>query len=178
MFEPDTEKQKELFEEFRQPSRKLKFFKANSQSFQNKLFIFQISAEKTVFILLGIVVLVVFTFCFGVERGKRLVIAERSPLVRSLASEQPAKDTAVQPPFIAKPASPKSYSIRIATYLNKESCQKDVDKIKKSGFPAYLAQSGKFFVINVGDYAEKNQADAAFSVLKNKYRDSYIKTNR
>ena len=178
-----AEKQKELFEEFENQSRKLSFFKKNKQFLQNRIFVFQFSREKLALLLLGLVVLISVAFCLGVERGKDLrpqvMIAPRAPVEKSAPPEPQAKPSLPAQPTVKLPVGKGSvYTIRVATYINKNSAEKAAVKIKQSGFPVYTKASGRSFMICVGDYNDKKQAESALLRLKKTYKDSYIKTTK
>lgn len=168
MLDQESEKQKELFEEFQKPQKKLIFFKNNNRHLQNRIFLWQLSTEKIVFLSMGIILSAVITFSLGVERGKRLVLKERVAAI--LPAAQP----------VGKTKTSATYTIMAASCLKEDDAQKDAVKLKKAGFPVYITQSGKFFVIKVGDFNDKEQADAVLSALKKNhgYTDIYIKTNK
>jgi hypothetical protein len=180
MFSDEIEKQKELFEEFQKPGKKLKFLAISNRFAQNKIFIMQFSIEKLIFMAIGIIVLIVFTFCFGVERGKRLVSIRPQP-----AQKADVEHTKVMQPELAQKTVEKirhsqTYTIITAAYRNENFAQEIVAKMRKAGFPAYLVLSGKHFLIKVGDYKNKKQADEVLLELKKYpgYSSSYITTNR
>ena len=147
------------------------------------MFIWQISSEKIVFLSIGIIVLAVITFCLGVERGKRMVQTVKVAAVQ-LAQERVQAATFTSNSKTVSGSGPAvrsaTYTIMTASYAKKDDAQKDAVRLKKAGFPVYIAQSGRFFVIKVGDFNDKAQADAAFSALKKNYgyTDIYIRTNK
>ena len=198
----EIEKQRELFEEFKKPDTNLRFFKDNKRFFQNRILALQFSIEKLIFLLLGIIILIIFTFCLGVELGKRIIypaknmahllsvpakFAKQAGNLETL-SIKPAVKLPVQEniqmksPLISMPskkqASGSIYAIRVASYANKISAEGIVAKIRKTGLPAYLVKSGKLFAICVGDYSDKKQAESVLLSLRKKYKDSYIKMIR
>lgn len=193
MFSEETEKQKELFGEFQEPEKKIKFFKNNNRFLLNRIFVLQFSAEKLTFLLIGTVLLIVLIFCLGAEQGKRAasggrITASRTAAVLQKETKTPETAQAKTPAakktgltiYSASPA-PRSggiHTIRIATYKNKTSAEKIAAKIKKEGFPAYFVKSGNFFLICVGDYNTRQDAEATLSALKKNYQDCYIKTTK
>lgn len=172
MFNEEMEKQKELFEQFQKPDKKLKFLSSNNRFFQNRLYVLQFSIEKLIFLAIGIIVLIIFTFCFGVERGKRLAKASIQTPKASILVPKAAN--------LQKPKDFSTYSVVTASYVNKKSAQEFVDKMRKAGFPAYLVSSGKYFVIKVGDYKDKRQAEAVLLQIKKLSGSSggYVKASR
>lgn len=171
----EIEKQKELFGEFQEPEKKLKFFKNKNRFLPNRMLILQFSAEKLTFLLIGTVLLIILTFCLGVERGKRIASgAAKAPETMQVKAPVQAK----APTEKKSGSTEKIHTIRIATYINKTSAENITAKIKKEGFPAYIVKSGNFFLICVGDYNTRQDAEAALSTLKKNYQDSYIKTTK
>ncbi len=189
MVDEHIEKQKELFEEFQKPEKKFRFFKGNNNKFlQDRPFLLQFSVEKLIFYSIGILLVVIVIFCLGVEQGKNIINYKKPIAVQNQAPIQQAPKQQVQavgpvvtkviPRAVVQPKITKGtfYSIRIATYANKDFADKDILKIKQMNLPVYIIKSGKFFVINVGDYADRQAAEAAFSMLKKYFSGIYIKT--
>jgi len=192
MLYEQKEKQKELFEEFKSQGSTLKFFKSQKGLAQNKIFFFQASAEKIVFFLIGLVLIIIVTFCLGVERGKAVVAMPR-PAFAKVSAGRPAQPVQLLITGAKAPAKPapatninnpvvhkgELYTVRLATYINKKSAADETSRLRQSGFPAYIKASDKFYMICVGDYTDKKQADAALAALKKKYGSNiYIKTNK
>jgi cell division septation protein DedD len=209
MLYEQNEKQNELFEEFKAKEGGLRLFKSQKGLAQNKIFLFQFSIEKLVIMLIAFVLIIILTFCIGVERGKYVVGAPKTIVtvkevkqppvpVKQQApvySQQVKSNIAVAPiaPVRLTPVRPVPvatninnpvvhrgdlYTIRIATYINKKSAADESSRLRQIGFPAYIKVSDKFYMICVGDYADKKQADKALAALKKMYKDVYIKTNK
>jgi len=187
MLNQDEEKQKELFEEFSKPAKKPFFFKSNNRYLQDNVFVWQVSPEKIVFLTIGVILLAVITFCLGVERGKQLRDRFQPPSSTGQAvgtgSSENSYRVGTSPVGVSESvptALQKKYTIMVASYIKKDDAQKDAVRLKKAGFPVYVTPSGRFFVIKVGDFNDRQQADAALSALKKNYgyKDIYIKTNK
>ncbi len=178
---PDAgqEKQRELFEEYQPKGRRLSFFKDRTKILQNKIFVLQFSVEKLILISICLMVFVILTYCFGVERGKNIGV---HALNRQVV--KPAGAVAVAPQHRPLPApipavKPSGYAcaVQIATYTTEASAKKGSEEIKKLRVPVYVRQSGKFYVLYAGDYKDRKQAEAALSVLKGRnYKDCIIRT--
>ena len=180
----NTEKQKELFEEFQPGKKGFDFLKGNNNLVQNKIFMLRFSVEKLIFISIAMVVLVVIVFCIGVERGKnkaRPVLpaqvmqnaepADISAPVTNINLGTPLKGVST----LGKGAV---YKIHLATYVGKESAHRQMLKVKESGFPAYIKASSKFFLLCIGDYPDRQQAEGVLAQVRKKYKDCYIKTTK
>ena len=173
----NREKQKELFDEFQSGKKGFDFLKSNNNLVQNKIFMLRFSVEKLIFILIAIVVLVVIVFCLGVELGKN----KARPVLPVLVTESaevmdiPAPATNINTPVSKKGAV---YKIHLATYVGKESARRQMLKVNESGFPAYIKASGKFFLLCIGDYHDRQQAEGVLMQVRKKYKDCYIKTTK
>jgi len=192
------ERQKELFEEFQKPEKTFKFFKSSNKLLQNKLFILQFTFEKAVFLSIGLVIIFIIVFCFGVERGKCIAGYKKTIVVQNIIAPATSSSKNIKAPEVPVPSAIQPaavlntgifrggsqrvdekgyvYKIRIASYINKNFAEKDLQKIKQMGFPAYMAKSGKYFAIYVGDYNNKAAAESALSALRKKYSGISIKT--
>jgi len=71
--------------------------------------------------------------------------------------------------------SSKPYTIIAAAFVNKGTAAQEMNRLKKDGFDALIVQSGRFFKICVGAYADKESAQAALKRVKQRYKDAYIK---
>lgn len=52
----------------------------------------------------------------------------------------------------------KKYTIRLASYIKQAAAKSTADRLKKKGYQTYVKQSGKYFVLNVGRFSEKQSA--------------------
>ena len=52
----------------------------------------------------------------------------------------------------------KKYTIRLASYIKQTAAKSTADRLKKKGYQTYVKQSGKYFVLNVGRFSEKQSA--------------------
>lgn len=200
MLYDNKEKQKELFDEFKTEEKSFKLFKGQARLFQNRVFVFQLSLEKTAFLFISAILILVVSFCVGIERGKRIVNITKPPasVILPATKQQPdaivVKKQTAQNFFVKTKSVPATniitktssiprkgiiYTIRIASYTNKKLAADETSKIRQIGFPAYVKTSGKYYLICVGDYMDKKQADAILPALKNRYGDGiYIKTSK
>ena len=51
------------------------------------------------------------------------------------------------------------YTIRLASYVNRNPAQHTAEKLKKKGYVTEVRQSGKYFVLNVGRFTAKQSAE-------------------
>ena len=130
-----------------------------------------LSVESLViFTILGIMV-ALFAFSFGVERGKHLsaqVLDERVSAawnggVRTMA------------PVAVAPVVLERYTLHAATYGNEEYARQDALLLKAKGFQTFLIKSGKYWLLCVGNFNNKERAAAFSRKLPGEYRLSQVR---
>ncbi len=163
--------------------------------------------------ILGIMV-AVFAYSLGVERGKHVMASEfrrtavtqtavaESTAVVQQASVTPAATTVRQVPAVAgkpvnavpaavKPAvatapaaiaqqpqvpSAFKYTIQVASYADEKFAKKAAVDLNKNGFETLVMQKGKYAILCVGKFNQKNEAMAVISKLKSKYKDCLVRS--
>lgn len=183
--------QKELFE-FREPKKRFPQF---SGFFPKNFAGISLSAEKLIFVVIGLVMAAVLVYALGVERGK--AIARRSPTAAarpvavrnvpaysptplpatapprtaSAAAIRPGPEKApVPPPKLTLPLTPsginKPYTIVAASFSNRENALAAVDALRKRGLEAFMVKSGVYFQVCVGTYPDKTSAPSQNALAK------------
>lgn len=143
-----------------------------------------------IFTILGIMV-ALFSFSLGVERGKNLAahaLDERvsaawnvgartiaPPPVPAVPVAPAQKSMAAQPKpaeFHGMPAAAATghYTLQAASYGNEEYAQQDALLLKAKGFQTFLIKKGKYWLLCVGNFNTKEGAAAFLKRLPAKYR--------
>jgi len=166
--------QKELFEEYDYSSKWPRFFK--KRRFPQKQFMFSLTYEKATLSLVIAVVLLVISFCLGIERGKKIIRAvypsqQEEPVVQKPAEKLPEPVNNVK--LEKKPKL--LYTIQVATYVKRASAEHEARRLEKRGFPTYVVESGKYYLLRAGAYETKRGAENAKLKLKAKYKDCFVK---
>jgi len=199
----DEKYKKELFE-FDKPRRSFPrlpdiFSKVD---FDNRVAV-TLTLERIIFMAIGLIMLMVVTYALGVEMGKRgaagsavLLPENKISLVKApqIANDaqvagmpQPVKahltPAALKP--AAKPQTPpgsiptqnsaKPYTIFAATFSHREYAAQEMAGLKKTGFDAYIVQSGSMFRLCVGSYPSTAAAQKDLLRVKRTYKDAYLK---
>ncbi len=169
----------------------------HSRGFQPPLFPhrfirLRVAYEDLIFSVLGLILLLLGGFCFGVERGKQL---EVHPVV---AAPQP---NVVPPPVMAIPApsvkvvvvptqsvvsraaakaNSKSgaggaYAIQLASYVDAQSARIESDRLRRRGLDPRVVKQGKYFELRLAGYRSRAEAMVLLSQLKKVYHDGFIK---
>lgn len=167
--EPDKETQQELFDEFKEPHKARKFRLANLAYYPKGRVNINLSYEKAIFSLIGLILIMVIMFSLGVEKGKNLsrqIVALRQQKQLPVTTQQ----TVSAPQPIQKP-----YTIQVASLIQEDSAQKELIKLKSLGFEAFVVKGEKHYVVYVGAFSTKEEAQALLTKLKPTYKDCYIK---
>lgn len=69
----------------------------------------------------------------------------------------------------------EKYIIQVATYLKESTANKEVKKLESSGYPTFASRKGKFIVVFVGEFNDKQKAEEKMKSLKKKYNDCILR---
>jgi septal ring-binding cell division protein DamX len=142
-----------------------------------------------IFTILGIMV-ALFSFSLGVERGKHIaaqalderVSAAWNVGARTMAAMPLLAAPAVTPGSIAPPAVEKKalvfgdrYTLQAATYGNEEYAQQDALLLKAKHFQPFLIKSGKYWILCIGNFNTKEGAASLLRKLPSEYRSSQVR---
>jgi hypothetical protein len=181
--------QKELFE-FEQTKRQKPRF---GGIFQRANFAITLTAEKIVFIIIGIIMLMVVFFALGVEKGKLLVTARRGAIqaqpTAPLGTTEQIKSAATQAIITTKagaPVEPKKtqaqadvlnrpYTVVAAAFLRQDFASKEASRLKAGGFEAFVYYSEPYYLTCVGSFASKDSAQKILGKVKQMHRDAYVR---
>jgi len=154
-----------------------------------------LSVESLViFTILGIMI-ALFSFSWGVERGKHLAaqaLDERVSAAWNVGARTMAPVAAVAVPLQRMAPVKRSvaeqktrgthgfisgtrYTLQAATYENEEYARQDALFIKKKGFQSFLIKSGKYWLLCVGNFNNKESAAALLRKLPGEYRLSQVR---
>jgi len=144
-----------------------------------------------IFAILGIMV-ALFSFSLGVERGKNIaaqtlderVSAAWNVGARTLAV--PAAAVAVSVPAVVQTQKPMynhgfmlgqgmRYTLQLATYGNEEYARQDALLLKAKSFQSFLIKSGKYWLLCVGNFNNKENAAALSRKLPGQFRSSQVR---
>jgi len=73
----------------------------------------------------------------------------------------------------------KRYTIRLASYLKQAPAKSTATKLNKKGYETFVKQSGKYFVLNVGRFSGKNDAQQTLTRLRKELgigKEGFIRT--
>lgn len=145
--------------------------------------------EKTILVIISLVVTTIVSFSLGVEKGKRLSMLKNTRLdtafrIRPSDNTFSPKKQSPAPAIIIKkeedikeanPPEKQGYIIQLASYKTKIHTQKEVELLKKRGLSPLVLSKGNYTVLCVGNLPNKETAQSLLSELKKRYRDCYIR---
>ena len=176
-----------------------------------------LSVENLVVLsILGIMV-AVFAYSLGVERGKHVMASEfkAGALAQPVTAQTPvvavrqtstvpstatavrqapvtgvavnAASTVVKPvsavpvAVVAQkpaqvPAAAFKYTIQVASYADEKFAKKAALDLNKIGFETLVMQKGKYAILCVGKFNQKNEAMSVIAKLKSKYKDCLVRS--
>jgi len=139
--------------------------------------------ERTILIIVAILITGLVAFSLGVEKGRRFVgNTEFVPAtVKSedapIAPQTPLRTKTEKKETIAPAVSEDNlqYTIQLASYQNNSSAKKEAETLKKKGLLPLVLSKGRYTVLCVGNFPDKKNALALLPELKKKYSDCFIR---
>lgn len=133
--------------------------------------------EKTILIIIGIVITGIISFSLGVEKGKSRSV--QLPVKKNIEKEINAaeqrtinKDQTSNEP---EPPEKQDYIIQLASYKTKAYAQKEAEALKKKGLSPLVLSKGNYVVLCIGNFSNRQTAQSLLSELKKRYKDCYIR---
>lgn len=199
----NTQRQQELFEEFiikeKKKSRLFGAFSFKKPIFPQHRLVLSFSYEVVIMILIGVVLAASVLFSLGVERGRILELGENpakvpvkkpAPLpADSYSAEGTVVESApmVKRPDVIKPESdgkqeiknnlPRKefFTVQIASYKARDMAEKELNRLKQKGYSSDIIKKGNYFILCVGSYATKDDAQKALTVWNRQYKGCIIR---
>jgi len=174
--------------------------KRHPRLFQRSL---TISLENFFVFLVIILMGLVASFSIGVERGKQ-VTAKSSPVGQPLKAAVPQKDeapgvvnsdTADKPvpvrvlaetasvvvaerepaPQAAPAVDDKTYTVQVASFKKERYAHKEAEGLKDKGYDIFVLPKGKYSILCVGKFRQKDAAEILSKKMRKKYKDCLIR---
>lgn len=127
------------------------------------------SYEKTILIIIGIVITGIASFSLGVQKGRRVTeiagqrIRVQAPVIKI---EEPKREV--------MPLEGENYVIQLASYKVGSYARKEAALLKKRGLEPRVLAKGIYTVLCVGNIPNKQTARSLLAELKKRYRDCYL----
>jgi len=139
--------------------------------------------ERTILIIVAILITGMVAFSLGVEKGKRFAgnIDFAPATVKSedasIAPQVPLRPKTEKKETIAPtvPQDTLQYTIQLASYQNNSSAKKEAETLKKRGLLPLVLNKGRYTVLCVGNFSDKKNALALLPEFKKRYSDCFIR---
>jgi len=155
--------------------------------------------EKPILLTIVILIITVVAYCLGIERGKGIALQGAPSLANpkekltvrqtdSISTEKDSGPEAVnlkqknidvaqnqQGPYADKKEDNQYYTIQVATYNTNALAQKEAERLKKNGYNPLIVNKGKYVVLCVGNYKDKESARSVLVRLKKQYLDCFMR---
>lgn len=155
--------QLELFSQIQKDYRQIK-----RQVRNNSFFSYIRTYERVIIIIIGFVITGIVSFSLGVEKGKKLVTTPSIKMQDTLGPK-------IQPITIEKKDSLQNYTVQVASFQNKLEAEKEAKELRKNGLLPLILSKGRYTVLYVGNFSNKDTAQSLLSQLKKRYRDCFIR---
>ena len=161
-----------------------------------------LSLENLVIFAIVAIMVVIFVFSLGIERGKGVALTTieapvsdgksvmktevkefkadpqkiKSVLSSSKAIVKAKPVVAAPAGTSAKPAGTGAYTLQVASYKGIKSAQREADKLKQKGFDnVYVLPKGTYTIVCVGNFQNKEDASGVKRQLNNRYQGSVVR---
>ncbi len=147
-------------------------------------------------VVIGIITLMtmVFAFSLGVEKGKKVTSFSAPPqqlppvsitlnpsLKTPAASIAPAQINQTKKPPVAVnatvnlPSSSKPYTIQVASFKDDQYAKKEAGVLKNKNLDSFVITKGNFFIVCIGKFSKKEEANGLLVKLKRTYNDCLVR---
>ncbi|MDD2703676.1 MAG: SPOR domain-containing protein [Candidatus Omnitrophica bacterium] len=86
-----------------------------------------------------------------------------------------ASPVQIQKPVPVPENKSGAFTIQVASFRTKAHAQKEVQALKQTGQPVYLTAKGKYTVLCIGNFSDKEAAKSLLPELKKSYQDCFIR---
>ncbi len=182
MIQESNETQAELFKEFAKAPKKRPW----RRLWLPRGLTVKVSHESLILGVILLIMVMILCFTFGVERGKRIGAIKASarrdaknieeggvaPMTVPMREEEGISVNQEVVPLVQE-----VYAIQLITYKHEEYVNKELAKLKRNGFEPFVVRSGRFFVVNIGPYKNKDEALTILKEFKRQpsYRSAFLR---
>ena len=131
------------------------------------------SYEKVILITIAFLITAIVSFSVGVEKGKNIT-AQKNNLRINVAALKTAPVSDSKQPAPTAQQNLESYTIQLASFTNKILAQKEIELLRKKGYAPLLAVKGKYTVLYVGNFSDKETANKVLGEFKKRYSSCRI----
>ena len=166
-----------------------------------------VSLENIVVVAISFVMIIVLFYAFGIERGKRAVIAQDAQAEKKtgnfsenaiivISSEEKLDKESTEviekvkqqkvveekievieiPKYEYQPQIVQDhFTIQVASFQLDRSARQEASTLKKKGYEISVLRKGKYSIVCVGKFDQRNDATKYSSKLKKRYKDLMVR---
>jgi cell division septation protein DedD len=152
-----------------------------------------LNIEQAIMISVIVLMVVVFSFSLGVEKGKRAskVLGNKDtlaseaqqvnePVVKEVKQEAPKQEVLQKIGQQEKEIKQKTeditkYTIQVASFKKRSSVDEEARGLQKKGYETVILPKGNYIILCVGKYQNKEEARISLGELRKKYKDCLIR---
>ncbi len=159
----DKDEQKEFFNNYPEMSKRPK----KRTNFGLGKVAVSLSYENIIILSIGLVMLLIVCYSLGVEKGRHLVQARSEDI--QLEQEEVQKTPKIESP------KPKVLPyIQVASFRTDKYARKEIERLKNKGYRPFATTRGKYRVVCVGGYKNRDEARKALKQLREVYTDCIL----
>ncbi|MFC1658321.1 SPOR domain-containing protein [Candidatus Omnitrophota bacterium] len=157
--------------------------RAKGHSQRGTFFGFLRAHEKAISFVIVFLIVSLISFSLGVAKGRRsaAVVKNEERLINRAKLTQP-KQQEIQKAEVVQPAEKTKekevvakYTIQVASFKTNTYAQKEAGRLQQKGLEVSVLPKGDFVVVYVGNFSERQDAEAAQSKLRKTYQDCIIR---
>ncbi len=144
--------------------------------------------KRAILLVIYSIIVLIIGFAFGVEHGKNKVLPQSvdnstqttafvtKTVKREVRSsvKQPQVKTVAASSSVSGVDAKSKFSIKLASFKNLETAQRELAALKNKGYAAYLVTSKGFSKLYSGPFNTKEEAQSLLKNLKARYPDCFI----
>lgn len=134
--------------------------------------------EKTILIVIAILIASIVSFSLGVEKGKRIknpVKPEVNTYVKLNENLLPKEEATKEQVALVSNFKRDTYTIQVASFKTDTYAKKEAESLKRRGYIPITLNKGEHVILCVGNYSNKEEAQALLSELRKYYKDCRIR---
>lgn len=140
--------------------------------------------EKTIIFIIAFILTGIISFSWGVKKGKEITLHKASSYIDIAVKPKPA--VSKKEPVVtirqelneeAKFIQPgvENFTIQVASYQARSLAQEEASRLNSKGMASSVLSKGKYLVVCVGNFSDRNSAQVLLAQLKKRYRDCFIR---
>ncbi|MFH1655525.1 MAG: SPOR domain-containing protein [Candidatus Omnitrophota bacterium] len=135
-----------------------------------------LNVEHIIVLSVVILMVVIFSFSLGVERGKKITDIQKTINIQRVEKQAEEKPIVIEvKEEIYKEEEIFTHTIQVASFRNKASVEQEAARLQKKGYETVIMTKGTWVILCVGKFRNKQDAEVLHKELLKKYGDCIIR---